>query len=235
MKHVIGRTSWDWAHTHAINPEITYHFCNETLRETFYRHIWEYEKCEKYSIFLSQASYPIKGLHKVLEALPLVLNRYPQAKVYVGGDNTMQCKTLSQFIKLGGYGKYVKARIRKLHLEDKVFFLGPLNEQQICAQYLKANVFLCPSSIENSPNSLGEAQLLGVPCIASYVGGVMDMMRGAEEWMYRFEEVEMLAEKICALFGGAEYPNVRMREEARKRHSSEINTKKMISIYKSII
>ena len=61
-------------------------------------------------------------------------------------------------------------RIREL--EDKVSFLGPLNAEQMKAEYLRSNVFLCPSSIENSPNSLGEAQMLGVPCVASYVGGI---------------------------------------------------------------
>ena len=54
-----------------------------------------------------------------------------------------------------------------------------------------------PSSIENSPNSLGEAQLLGVPCIASDVGGVTDMIPNKEcGIIYRFEEVELLAKHI---------------------------------------
>ena len=70
--HIIGRTSWDKAHIWAINPDAKYHFCNETLRPTFYNHKWEYDKCEKHTIFLSQASYPIKGLHKVLEAMPQI-------------------------------------------------------------------------------------------------------------------------------------------------------------------
>lgn len=43
-------------------------------------------------------------------------------------------------------------------------------------QYLKAHIFVCPSSVENSPNSLGEAQLLGVPCIGSIAGGIPSML-----------------------------------------------------------
>lgn len=41
---------------------------------------------------------------------------------------------------------------------------------------LNANMFLLPSAIENSPNALGEAQMLGVPCVSSRVGGVEDMI-----------------------------------------------------------
>ena len=80
-------------------------------------------------------------------------------------------------------------------------FTGSLREDQMIAEYLNAHLFICPSSIENSPNSLGEAQLLGVPVIASYVGGVPDMVtHGETGLLYRFEEVEMLAEGIRNLF-----------------------------------
>ena len=64
---------------------IQYHKCNETLRECFYTGSWGYQQCEPYSIFVSQATYPIKGFHFLLEALPSILNVYPQTHVYVSG------------------------------------------------------------------------------------------------------------------------------------------------------
>jgi len=70
VKHIIGRTTWDRACAYQINPEAQYHFCNETLRDKFYKHTWDIEKCEKHSIFISQGSYSIKGLHFILEAMP---------------------------------------------------------------------------------------------------------------------------------------------------------------------
>ena len=33
---VIGRTAWDHAHAKAINPGVSYYFCNESLRDEFY-------------------------------------------------------------------------------------------------------------------------------------------------------------------------------------------------------
>lgn len=70
----------------------------------------------------------------------------------------------------------------------------------MCEYYLRSNVFICPSSIENSPNSLGEAQLLGMPYIASFVGGIPEIVNWNPSILYRFEEYEILAQKICKIF-----------------------------------
>lgn len=233
--HIIGRTSWDKSHSWAINPDARYHFCNETLRDEFYKHVWNYDTCEKHSIFLSQASYPVKGLHQLIKALPIILKNYPDTKVYISGKDFTKINSFKDKLLRNGYSKLIVNLINKYKLQNNIIFLGPLNEQEMCERYLKSNVFVCPSTIENSPNSLGEAQLLGVPCIASYVGGVMDMMVGAEEWMYRFEEFEMLAMKVCNLFACNNYPSKVMRETALKRHCSKSNSETLLKIYQEII
>lgn len=231
VNHIIGRTSWDKARVWAINPEINYHFCNETLRSEFYdgSH-WDYDKCEKHSIFVSQAGYALKGFHQLLRAMHLVRRHFPDVKVRVAGWDI----TAAPWYRIHGYGKLVKRIISRYDLADHVSFVGYLDAEEIKREYLSANLFVSPSSIENSPNSLGEAQILGVPCIASYVGGVMDMMVGNEDNLYRFEEVEMLAQKICAVFerGGRQ---VDMSETARLRHDPEKNSRDLIEIYQTII
>ena len=229
VPHIIGRTSWDKAHIWAINPDAEYHFCNETLRPVFYQRKWEYDKCDKHTIFLSQASYPIKGLHKVLEAMPLILRHFPDTKIKIAGPSLVD----KPFYRITGYGKYIRSLIIKLHLEDKVTFLGLLTEEQMCEQYLKANVFVCPSSIENSPNSLGEAQILGVPCAASYVGGVMDMMANMESYLFRFEEIEMLSEIILRLFN--DKSSSKRQVEIANRHNINIIVDDLYRTYAQIM
>lgn len=196
VNHIIGRTEWDKAHIWAINPQAKYYHVGENLRDSFYKYKWKYENCEPYTIFVSQASYPIKGLHKLLKALPLVIKRYPRTKLYVAGNDIIN----RPWYKINSYGNYLKRIIKESKLEDRVCFTGSLNEQQMCQQYLKSNLFICCSSIENSPNSLGEAQLLGMPHLATYVGGIPEIVENNPEVLYRFEEIEMLAHKICNIF-----------------------------------
>ena len=230
-KHIIGRTSWDRARTWAINPDAAYHFCNETLRSDFYDgSVWDYNQCTKHSIFLSQAGYPIKGLHQVLKAMPIILRHYPDTTIRIAGGDITKSRTWSEKLRLSGYGLYIKRLIRQFHLEDKVLFTGNLNGAEMKQEYLRSNVFVCPSTIENSPNSLGEAQILGVPCVASYVGGIADMMKGNEENLYRFEEIEMLAEKVCRVFGDQE-KQIDMKPQACIRHDRKLNSEQLYTIY----
>lgn len=234
-KNIIGRTSWDKAQIWAINPNANYFFCNETLRSSFYEKQWDYKKCEPHSIFISQAKNPIKGLHQLLKAMPLILNCYPNSKIYVSGDNITLCKTLNQRLRFSGYGSYIKKLIEEKGLKEKVIFLGPLDETQMCNRFLSSNVFVCPSSIENSPNSLGEAQLLGVPCVASFVGGIPDFMVGCEKRMYRFDDYEMLAKQVCDIFSLSGNINVEdVRALARCRHDKKKNSRNLMNIYKQI-
>ena len=232
--HVIGRTSWDKAHVWAINPDAKYHFCNETLRPEFYDGSqWSYEKCHKHTIFLSQAGYPLKGLHQLLKAMPLVLAHFPDTTIRVSGANITKCDSFRAWLHFSGYGRYIKNLIRRLHLEDKVRFVGNKNAEEMKQEYLASNVFICPSAIENSPNSLGEAQILGVPCVASYVGGIPDMMKGNEDNLYRFEDIEMLAEKICQVFAAKEQQS-NMISIAVMRHNPKINSNNLCCIYQSV-
>lgn len=237
VNHVIGRTSWDYAHVRAINPNIKYHFCNETLRDEFYKHCWSYDKCEKHTIFLSQAGYPLKGFLQVLKALPFVIRRYPDVKVYVGGVNIISDKTWKDKLKRTGYGQLIRKFIIKNKLSDYIVFTGLLDERNICMRYLKSNIFVCPSSVENSPNSLGEAQLLGVPSIAAFVGGIPDMIpTEACGTLYRFEEVEMLADIICMWFEKSkDFDNTVMRKVSALRHDAVQNKARLIEIYNKII
>jgi glycosyltransferase involved in cell wall biosynthesis len=233
-KHVIGRTSWDKSKVMAVNSNVEYHFCNETLREEFYEGPqWNYDECSKYTIFLSQAGYPLKGLHQLLKAMPSILAHFPDTKVRIAGHDITKCDNFKDYIHFTGYGQYIKRMIKRLQLSDKITFVGSLNAEEMKTEYLHSNVFLCPSSVENSPNSLAEAQILGVPCVASNVGGIPDMMKDNESNLYEFHDVKMLADRICQIFYNRNM-QVSTREIARERHDKMKNTIQLIEIYKSI-
>jgi len=238
-KHVIGRTEWDYAHTKAINPGVNYHFCNESLRESFYTaNKWSLENCERHTIFLSQAGYPIKGLHQVLHAVSALVDYYPNIKIRVGGNNVMGSKSFQDRMRLSGFGRFIKNLMRRHRLQDKVKFLGTLSENEMIAEYQRAHVFICPSSIENSPNSVSEAQLIGIPVIASYVGGTPDLVTDEiSGLLYRFEEVEMLSYKIRRVFSEDLLAKRLTRggiEIASRRHDATVNLASLVKIYAEV-
>lgn len=185
-----GRTDFDHANICIQNPAARYFKCNRILRHEFYKHKWELNKCERNTIFLSQASYPVKGVHIFLEALYMLKKMGITAKVYIGGAAILE----NNYDPTYPYAVYIKKIINKYDLKDDIVFLGSLNEQKICLQYLKAHVFVSASVIENAPNSLGEAMILGVPSIASDVGGVSNMLlHGVEGYIYRVDAPYLLA------------------------------------------
>jgi glycosyltransferase involved in cell wall biosynthesis len=236
--HIIGRTTWDKVCTSQINPNANYHFLNETLREEFYNHEWSLENCEKYTIFISQAGYPIKGLHYMLEALPLILENYPETKIYVAGPDITASSNIIEKLKKTSYRKYIAELIKKYNLKNQVIFTGFLNEKQMCTRFLKSNVFVSPSSIENESNSLSEAKILGVPSVSSFVGGIIDRITNKEDgFLYQADAPYMLAHYVCEIFGNDELA-IKFSKSARKNalqiHDKEMNTKSLLNIYRNI-
>ena len=237
LRHVIGRTRWDHDCTGQINPDITYHFCNETLRETFYEGCWDYNCCTKHSIFASSCSYPIKGFHYLLEAFALVAREYPDATLTVTGRSFLP-KDFKGKLRQGSYEKYMASLVKRYRLENKLVFLGDLSADRMKQAFLDANVFVLSSSLENSPNSLGEAMLLGVPSVAADVGGVRDLMVGDQEgFIYQSGDINALADCIMRLFameGKAASMGEAACSHAKKTHDPENNLRELMKIYNEI-
>lgn len=183
--NVTGRTAWDRHYTAEWNRNARYFKMNETLRSSFYTGQWSLETCEPHAIFLSQGDYPIKGLHYMLLALPAIRKVFPDVKVYVAGNSITGEGGLAKRLKISAYGNYLRGLIHRYKLRDQLCFLGRLDAEQMKERYLKSNLFVCCSSVENSPNSLGEAMLLGVPCVSADVGGISSIFdRGKDGILY---------------------------------------------------
>lgn len=254
--NLTGRTRWDRMHTERWNPAARYHMMNESLRKEFYGPVWDAGQCEPYSIFLSQGDYPIKGLHYMLSALPAILRAYPQTKVYVAGNSLVAYETLKQKLKISAYGKYLRSLLKNKGLEERVTFLGKLDAAQMRDRYLKSSLFVCCSSVENSPNSLGEAMLLGVPCVSADVGGISSIFTGdVDGILYRGfagdktpeggageEELEAvsgrLAEAVIRMWrdpGKRDEYCRNARAHALRTHDRERNYQKLVEIYEKIL
>lgn len=239
VSHITGRTRLDREETFQINPEAKYHFMNETLRSNFYTETWNIEHCKKHSILLSQGNYPLKGAHYLLEAVALVKVQYPDCTVKIAGDKITSKETIKDKCKLSSYGKYLLELIDHYHLQNVVTFLGRQNANEMKEEFLKSHVYVCASSIENSPNSLGEAMLLGMPVVSSNVGGIPDLIEDQKEGLL-FEKgnIKELANCICEIFRNEEKA-IELGRNGKKRatvtHDSITNYNRLVEIYEEIL
>lgn len=233
---IVGRTTWDRIHVKAIVPAVDYMTCNESLREPFYRGgKWSAETRRRHTIFMSQAHTPMKGLHQVLRAVALLRSEFPGLKLRISGHNIVSATPFRHRLLRTGYGSYIDSLARELRVEEIVEFIGLLGSDSMAAEYRGAHVFVCPSAVENSPNSVGEAQLIGVPVIASCAGGIPDLVtQGETGLLYRFEEVEMLAEHIRRVMNDDAFAGMlsaNQIEAATRRHDAVANHQTMMQIY----
>jgi glycosyltransferase involved in cell wall biosynthesis len=238
VSNVMGRTSWDKACTSFINKDATYYKCNESLRAPFYKNKWQHDACEKNTIFMSQGDYSIKGLHYILEALLIIKTYKSDVRLYVAGGAHVKPTSFLAKLRLPSYPRYIQKLIKKYDLQDNVVFTGLLGQEAMCDRFLKSNVFVSCSTIENSPNSLGEAMLLGVPCVSSNVGGVSDLMvHNKEGFIYQSTAPYMLAHFVLSLFDDSALCkkfSAASRRKANKTHDIEKNTRDLLDIYSDI-
>lgn len=108
-----------------------------------------------------------KGIEVLLEALPAVLARYPQTKVFFAGQ-------VEGVWGEEAYANRLMPYIRKHQERGQWEFLGILSMPQLAALYPNLDVLVVPSL--NSTETFGfvqiEAMMNGVPCVASDLPGV---------------------------------------------------------------
>ncbi len=237
-KYLIGRTTWDRAHSYRLNPDARYFTCHRILREPFGRHTWSFETMEPHSLYVGNGYYALKGVQYVIEALPQLIREYPDVKVFVAGTKPFEKNDKRPFYKKG-YGLYLEKRIRELGVEDHVCFTGPLQAEEVAERLSKVNAYVLCSAIENSPNTLGEAMCVGTPCVAAYVGGVPDMaVDGQDALFYRNDDPALLAWNIKRIFDSEELAKTLSengKKHARATHDADRNARALYEIYQEIL
>lgn len=223
----IGRTEWDRAYINAVNPSARYFQCGEILREAFFRKRWDIGQVKRHRIIFTNAGHPRKGIEVLLKAVEYLRPDYPNIQVFVAG----------RISRRSGYGKYLRRRIEE-HAEYAVE-LGALNAEKMAQELACAHLFVSPSYIDNSPNAICEAQLVGMPVIATYTGGVPSLIENRRTGLFfPIGDAPMLAAKIREIF---EDDNLAMRigsqahDVALKRHDPALVLNELLEIYYDVL
>jgi len=238
----IGRTEWDKAWTEYFNPRARYFHVNETLRKPFYSVRRDPAKIRRHTIYCgAAASYALKGAHWLLRAVAALRDEFPdiQLRVAAASGRLSNKRTLVDRLKDDAYSMYLRRLIRELGVERNVEALPGLTAEAVADELKNAELFVLPSMCENSPNSLGEAMLVGTPSIATFVGGIPSILKdGVEGKLVPSGDAAALAGAIRRWFLHPEEAEACVesaRRTALARHDGRKNAKDTLNVYREMI
>jgi len=223
----IGRTAWDRRVTKILAPAAKYYHNDEILRDAFYKYEWQYNKAGRLIIFTTTWVNIYKGLETVLDCANLLDTNGLDYEWHIAG------------LKQGDEVVRIAAKSTKRPISKNIKFLGMLSQEQLAQGLLKAGVYVMASHIENSPNSLCEAQILGLPCIATNAGGTNSLLEdGKDGILIQDGDPYAMAGAILEINENPDQAitygkNARLK--AKMRHNEEKITDDLLKIYKTVL
>ncbi|QLC50634.1 glycosyltransferase family 4 protein [Methanolobus zinderi] len=170
----------------------------------------------------------VKGQIYLIEAFSIFSNHYPNSKLTIIGQGSLEQK--------------LKQKAKVLGVENKIIFLGRVPHQKMPKIIADHDLYVQPSIVnekgeeESFSVSTLEAMAIGLPVIASKVGGLQELVKNNGGSLVNPENSEELANEMCAIekkISKSIYEN--NRNKVIELYSPERITDDMISIYTEIL
>lgn len=183
------RTHFDTSFVQRLNPHAKIFDIPEAMNPIFFKEQWSVP--EEYRVLFIGGGLRRKGLHELIEAMGVVVKSIPEASVdVVGACSLAQQEILHKMAN--EYGVPIR-------------FHGFMNAESIAQLHRQCRLFVLCSSNENSPNTLAEAMVSGMPVVSYNVGGVSSMFSDGDSGvLVKPHDVNSLAEKIYKLLDSRE-------------------------------
>ena len=224
-KYFTCRTNFDTGFVRALNPTAMIFHIHEAMNPVFFQDQWQLQ--EDAQLLFVGGLQERKGLDVLLRALPRVKEAVPAARISVIG---------------GGGGEYVqslKNLIAELSIGSSVEFLGQKTAAEIADWHRRSQIFVLPSDNENSPNTLAEAMVSGMPVIATNAGGIPSIVADGETGLLaKARNAQQFADKIIYLLQNpAERRRLgeNARAAARSRHWPQTVAEETMKAYREIL
>lgn len=141
-----------------------------------------------------------KGFDTLIEAIPLVLQEFPTARLRVVGTGDDQPRLTALATQLG--------------VGPSVDFLGPISDEALRSEYADCDLFALPSRKEGFGLVYLEAMTHGKPCLGARAGGVPEVIGSEVGTLVTYGDIPELAAAIAEL---VHHP----RDSAVVRHHAE--------------
>lgn len=229
VKYYMGRTNWDKNITQFYNPNSSYYYCSEALRKEFLQTAipWTPPQNKKFRIVTTGVSSFWKGIDTILRTAHKLKEYGLEFEWILAGKINSQIKSV------------VERKEKMKYKDNDITIAGFLNPSQLKDLLMSANLYVHTAYIDNSPNAICEAQYLGMPIVATYVGGIPSLIDNNKEGiLIPANDPFTLAGKIielsknedlCMAMGKASM------DRARERHNPDNIVKDLMFCYKSIV
>lgn len=156
-----------------------------------------------------------KGQDILIKAFKQVTEKVKEATLILIGD--------------GPNKEYLVNLCSKLQLESFVTFEGSISPSEVIDGLRDAYISVLPSRMDNCPFAIIESIGLGIPVIASNVGGIPEIIRdGVDGFLIPPENTNALAEKIILLLSNSALAK-QMSINAHQRFEEEFELTKIIN------
>lgn len=225
----IGRTDWDRRITEILSEDSKYFHCDEIMRDNFYHNQWIKPNNRRPIIISTMRYSTYKGLETILEAATILKGKKSQDFEW----QIVGIKEDEEIVHIIEKSKKTK------FLKQNISLLGSLDSEKLLNKLLQANYYVHASHIENSPNSVCEAMLLGMPVIATYAGGTASIVQNNKEGLLVQDgDPYALAGAILEFIKNEEHAiwlGLNARATALIRHNPERIGNTLMNIYKVAI
>jgi L-malate glycosyltransferase len=188
------RTNFDSGFVKKINPTAHIFDLPEAIGPWFFNYSWINPEAK--SILFVGYLVQRKGIEILIKSFATINKSNPDCILKIVGAGPLP------------YSKYLKELTIQLGIDDQVVWFGSLSSAEIAEELTKTSIFVLPTFIDNSPNSLAEAMAVGVPCVASDVGGIPSMIKdGYNGVLAKSNNINDLADKINFLLNDRKLQN----------------------------
>lgn len=229
VKHYMGRTSWDRALVNTLTKDSTYHHVEEALRAEFLTNtkLWKCPEESKLRLLTIGCGTFWKGVDVLLKTAHVLKETGVDFEWNVAGGMPIELKNI------------VEKKEKLKYSENNVNFIGICPAGKLIDIMCNSAMYVHTAYIENSPNSICEAQIVGMPIISTMVGGISSLVRNGEEGdLLPANDPWQIANAIVELSndsGRMKKYSMNSRQHALERHNQENIRKQLLNCYKDLL
>ena len=227
-QYFMGRTEWDKSIVKYLSPKGKYYYCAEAIRPQIYdsQEVWKLHRNKKLRLITIGSGSGLKGNEIILKTAKIL-------KDILHVDFEWRVTTNAEAFK------FFERKVSINHNDVKINLIGKIDTNGVIDELSNADIYIHPAIIDNSPNALCEAQLIGIPVIAANVGGIPQLVEdGKTGILYPYNESYTLAFSIMDLWHDKEKMkelNCNEYEMSHKRHEPKAIVGTLENIYINVI